>query len=137
MSPTFAELPLRSQTIEALHAHGFLAPFAIQEMVLPIALADGDVLVRRVHLRIAEHALARDAAVHLHLAVGLRVGPDGVVPNVLIHVPVHASGIAAHHAFGVLLADHVGRNKQTFQAVNDGCGSEGFHHARTATVAGS
>ena len=44
MAPTFAELPLRSQTIEALHAHGFLAPFAIQEMVLPIALADGDVI---------------------------------------------------------------------------------------------
>jgi superfamily II DNA/RNA helicase len=41
---TFAELPLRSLTIEALHAHGFLAPFAIQEMVLPIALADGDVI---------------------------------------------------------------------------------------------
>ena len=44
MAPTFAELPLRSLTIEALHAHGFLAPFAIQEMVLPIALADGDVI---------------------------------------------------------------------------------------------
>lgn len=44
MAATFAELPLRSQTIEALHAHGFLAPFAIQEMVLPIALADGDVI---------------------------------------------------------------------------------------------
>jgi len=44
MTTTFAELPLRSQTIEALHAHGFLAPFAIQEMVLPIALADGDVI---------------------------------------------------------------------------------------------
>jgi superfamily II DNA/RNA helicase len=44
MSPTFAELPLRTETIEALHAHGFIAPFAIQEMVLPIALADGDVI---------------------------------------------------------------------------------------------
>jgi superfamily II DNA/RNA helicase len=44
MSPTFAELPLRSETIEALHAHGFISPFAIQEMVLPIALADGDVI---------------------------------------------------------------------------------------------
>ena len=44
MATTFADLPLRSQTIEALHAHGFLAPFAIQEMVLPIALADGDVI---------------------------------------------------------------------------------------------
>lgn len=44
MSPTFAELPLRSQTIEALHSHGFISPFAIQEMVLPIALADGDVI---------------------------------------------------------------------------------------------
>jgi superfamily II DNA/RNA helicase len=44
MTTTFAELPLRSQTIEALHAHGFLAPFTIQEMVLPIALADGDVI---------------------------------------------------------------------------------------------
>ena len=44
MSPTFAELPLRHQTIEALHAHGFISPFAIQEMVLPIALADGDVI---------------------------------------------------------------------------------------------
>jgi len=44
MASTFAELPLRSQTIAALHEHGFLAPFAIQEMVLPIALADGDVI---------------------------------------------------------------------------------------------
>ena len=44
MATTFADLPLRSQTIESLHAHGFLAPFAIQEMVLPIALADGDVI---------------------------------------------------------------------------------------------
>ena len=44
MSVTFAELPLRKETIEALHQHGFTAPFAIQEMVLPIALADGDVI---------------------------------------------------------------------------------------------
>lgn len=44
MSVTFAELPLRKETIEALHQNGFLAPFAIQEMVLPIALSDGDVI---------------------------------------------------------------------------------------------
>ena len=44
MSLTFAELPLRPETIEALHAHGFTEPFAIQEMVLPIALGDGDVI---------------------------------------------------------------------------------------------
>lgn len=44
MSKTFAELPLRHETIEALHSHGFIAPFAIQEMVLPIALSDGDVI---------------------------------------------------------------------------------------------
>jgi superfamily II DNA/RNA helicase len=44
VSKTFAELPLRPETIEALHAHGFTAPFAIQEMVLPIALSDGDVI---------------------------------------------------------------------------------------------
>ena len=44
MSLDFAQLPLRPQTIEALHAHGFIAPFAIQEMVLPIALGDGDVI---------------------------------------------------------------------------------------------
>jgi superfamily II DNA/RNA helicase len=44
VSKTFAELPLRPETIEALHAHGFVAPFAIQEMVLPIALSDGDVI---------------------------------------------------------------------------------------------
>ena len=44
MSITFAELPLRKETIAALHQHGFTAPFAIQEMVLPIALADGDVI---------------------------------------------------------------------------------------------
>lgn len=44
MSLTFAELPLRPETIKALHAHGFIAPFAIQEMVLPIALGDGDVI---------------------------------------------------------------------------------------------
>lgn len=44
MSLTFAELPLRKETIEALHQNGFVAPFAIQEMVLPIALGDGDVI---------------------------------------------------------------------------------------------
>ncbi|MDP1851048.1 MAG: DEAD/DEAH box helicase [Candidatus Planktophila sp.] len=44
MSLTFTQLPLRPQTIEALHAHGFITPFAIQEMVLPIALGDGDVI---------------------------------------------------------------------------------------------
>jgi superfamily II DNA/RNA helicase len=44
VSITFADLPLRKETIEALHQHGFTAPFAIQEMVLPIALADGDVI---------------------------------------------------------------------------------------------
>ena len=44
VSLTFAQLPLRPETIEALHAHGFTAPFAIQEMVLPIALGDGDVI---------------------------------------------------------------------------------------------
>ena len=44
VSLTFAQLPLRPQTIEALHDHGFITPFAIQEMVLPIALGDGDVI---------------------------------------------------------------------------------------------
>ncbi|HEX7405982.1 MAG TPA: DEAD/DEAH box helicase [Candidatus Nanopelagicaceae bacterium] len=44
MTITFADLPLRPTTIEALNAHGFTAPFAIQEMVLPIALSDGDVI---------------------------------------------------------------------------------------------
>lgn len=41
---TFADLPLRSQTQAALAEHGFSSPFPIQEMVLPIALADGDVI---------------------------------------------------------------------------------------------
>lgn len=44
MTKTFADLPLRKETIVALNAHGFVAPFAIQEMVLPIALIDGDVI---------------------------------------------------------------------------------------------
>ena len=44
MTLTFADLPLRPATIEALRSHGFIAPFAIQEMVLPIALSDGDVI---------------------------------------------------------------------------------------------
>lgn len=44
VSVTFADLPLRKETIEALSEHGFVAPFAIQEMVLPIALIDGDVI---------------------------------------------------------------------------------------------
>lgn len=44
MSLTFADLPLRKETIEALNSHGFIAPFAIQEMVLPLALANGDVI---------------------------------------------------------------------------------------------
>lgn len=44
VTTTFADLPLRKETIEALNEHGFTAPFAIQEMVLPIALSDGDVI---------------------------------------------------------------------------------------------
>ena len=44
VSKTFADLPLRRETIEALNAHGFTSPFPIQEMVLPIALSDGDVI---------------------------------------------------------------------------------------------
>jgi superfamily II DNA/RNA helicase len=44
VTTTFSDLPLRKETIDALHLHGFTAPFAIQEMVLPIALADGDVI---------------------------------------------------------------------------------------------
>ena len=44
MSLTFADLPLRKETINALHEHGFTSPFPIQEMVMPIALADGDVI---------------------------------------------------------------------------------------------
>jgi superfamily II DNA/RNA helicase len=41
---TFADLPLRKSTIDALNAHGFTSPFPIQEAVLPIALSDGDVI---------------------------------------------------------------------------------------------
>ncbi|CAN2215232.1 SrmB Superfamily II DNA and RNA helicases [Candidatus Nanopelagicaceae bacterium] len=44
MSITFADLPLRPETQAALAEHGFIAPFPIQEMVLPIALGDGDVI---------------------------------------------------------------------------------------------
>ena len=44
MSLTFQDLPLRQETKAALKEHGFASPFPIQEMVLPIALADGDVI---------------------------------------------------------------------------------------------
>ena len=44
MSLTFADLPLRKETIAALAEHGFTSPFPIHEMVMPIALADGDVI---------------------------------------------------------------------------------------------
>lgn len=44
VSITFAELPLRPETQAALAEHGFKSPFPIQEMVLPIALGDGDVI---------------------------------------------------------------------------------------------
>ena len=44
MSLTFEDLPLRQETKAALKKHGFASPFPIQEMVLPIALADGDVI---------------------------------------------------------------------------------------------
>lgn len=44
MTKTFADLPLRAETIAALTEHGFTAPFPIQEAVLSIALADGDVI---------------------------------------------------------------------------------------------
>ncbi|CAB4532907.1 unannotated protein [freshwater metagenome] len=44
MTLTFADLPLRPETQAALAEHGFISPFPIQEMVLPIALGDGDVI---------------------------------------------------------------------------------------------
>ena len=44
MALTFADLPLRKETIAALNEHGFTSPFPIQEQVMPIALADGDVI---------------------------------------------------------------------------------------------
>ena len=44
MSITFADLSLRPETQAALAEHGFKSPFPIQEMVLPIALGDGDVI---------------------------------------------------------------------------------------------
>jgi len=44
VSLTFEDLPLRQETKAALKEHGFASPFPIQEMVLPIALADGDVI---------------------------------------------------------------------------------------------
>jgi len=44
VSITFADLPLRPDTQAALAEHGFKSPFPIQEMVLPIALGDGDVI---------------------------------------------------------------------------------------------
>jgi superfamily II DNA/RNA helicase len=44
VSITFADLPLRPETQAALAKHGFISPFPIQEMVLPIALGDGDVI---------------------------------------------------------------------------------------------
>jgi superfamily II DNA/RNA helicase len=44
VSITFADLPLRPATQAALAEHGFKSPFPIQEMVLPIALGDGDVI---------------------------------------------------------------------------------------------
>ena len=44
MGKTFADLPLRPETLAALAEHGFASPFPIQEQVLPIALADGDVI---------------------------------------------------------------------------------------------
>jgi len=44
VTKTFADLPLRRETIEALNTHGFTSPFPIQEMVFPIALSDGDVI---------------------------------------------------------------------------------------------
>ena len=44
MTITFADLPLRAETIEALNAHGFINPFPIQEQVLQIALDNHDVI---------------------------------------------------------------------------------------------
>jgi superfamily II DNA/RNA helicase len=44
VSITFADLPLRPETQAALAEHGFKSLFPIQEMVLPIALGDGDVI---------------------------------------------------------------------------------------------
>jgi hypothetical protein len=81
MSPTFAELPLRSQTIEALHAHGFLAPFAIQEMVLPIALADGDVAdpAKRSAAVVAHRHVLNEAVESENLVAALSPVGDGLL----------------------------------------------------------
>ena len=44
MSLTFADLPIRKETIAALNEHGYMASFPIQEQAISIALADGDVI---------------------------------------------------------------------------------------------
>src|SRR5919107_1455258 len=43
-SPTFAELGVRAETVEALSAAGITRDFAIQEYALPIALRGTDLI---------------------------------------------------------------------------------------------
>src|SRR6478752_4680397 len=43
-SPTFAELGVRAETVEALAAAGITRAFAIQEYALPIALRGADLI---------------------------------------------------------------------------------------------
>lgn len=43
-SPTFASLKVRPETVEALEQVGIVAPFPIQEMTLPLALAGNDLI---------------------------------------------------------------------------------------------
>lgn len=45
-SPSFSDLGVREEIVEALKPHGITAPFAVQELTLPIALKGSDVIAQ-------------------------------------------------------------------------------------------
>ncbi len=76
---SFRALGLRSHVVDALAARGIEAPFPIQELVLPDALAGSDVL--------AKSPTGSGKTLAFGLALVERTKPGGAAPSALVLVP--------------------------------------------------
>ena len=79
MTPTFAELGVSDRVIEALHANGIQAPFPVQSLVIPDAIAGRDVLAR------SQTGSGKTLAFALPIVE--RIGQDEPAPVALVLVP--------------------------------------------------
>lgn len=79
MTPNFAELGVSDRVIEALRANGIQAPFPVQSLVIPDAIAGRDVLAR------SQTGSGKTLAFALPIVE--RIDPDEPAPVALVLVP--------------------------------------------------